>query len=522
VKKFFLLNKDFLAITLLLFFAFYFNNSYSNLGVFPIDTFLHFDGGFRLMNGILPFRDYWAVSGLVPDMIEAFFFTVFGANWKIHTLHASLFNSFISISTFFILKKIGLNASISFLYSLFFSIIAYPLSGTPFIDHHAVFFSLLAIYCFILGIDTKKKYYWIFMIFFFVLSFFSKQVPVTYISIFIACLLIYYSFLNKDIGPIKYSAFTLLFFVILVFVLFNIFSINYKDFLTQYIFYPPNIALNRVESLNSFSIFDLLHEHKFIFFPLFILIAINIKKIYENRNYLNERNFYIFCVIFCFSISLIIYQFFTKNQNFIYFLSILLFSILHSEITFKKLKFKNFFSWFLLVSSFLITLKIHFEFNETRKFHELRNVNLENSRDASLIDKKLSNLRWITPLYEDDPDTEINLIKKTLMVLKEDQRNKMIITHYSFFSTLLNDAHHTPSRTHTLDGASFPVQNSNYLNNYKNFFKDKIKKNKINVIYIINNQDIRSAVVKEYLDTNCIVSEKEQNWLQIFELDYNC
>ena len=108
------------------------------------------------------------------------------------------------------------------------------------------------------------------------------------------------------------------------------------------------------------------------------------------------------------------------------------------------------------------------------------------------------------------------------MVLKEDQRNKMIITHYSFFSTLLNDAYHTPSRTHTLDGASFPVQNSNYLNNYKNFFKDKIKKNKINVIYIINNQDIRSAVVKEYLDTNCIVSEKEQNWLQIFELDYNC
>ena len=106
MKKFFLLNKDFLAITLLLFFAFHFNNSYSNLGVFPIDTFLHFDGGFRLMNGILPFRDYWAVSGLVPDMIEAFFFTLFGANWKIHTLHASLFNSFISISTFFILKKI--------------------------------------------------------------------------------------------------------------------------------------------------------------------------------------------------------------------------------------------------------------------------------------------------------------------------------------------------------------------------------------------------------------------------------
>ena len=34
-----------------------------NRGVYPIDSFSHFDSGFRILNGEHPFKDYWIVSG---------------------------------------------------------------------------------------------------------------------------------------------------------------------------------------------------------------------------------------------------------------------------------------------------------------------------------------------------------------------------------------------------------------------------------------------------------------------------
>ena len=44
-------------------------------------------------------------------------------------------------------------------YSILFSLLMYPVVGTPFVDHHSAFFSLLGIYSLILGIKTEKKLY---------------------------------------------------------------------------------------------------------------------------------------------------------------------------------------------------------------------------------------------------------------------------------------------------------------------------------------------------------------------------
>ena len=94
-------------VILIAIFAFYINKIYANLGVFPIDTFFHFDAGFNVMKGYLPIRDYWIVSGIVPDLMEAFFFFILGAGWETHVIHSSLFNAFISLATFFLLQKIS-------------------------------------------------------------------------------------------------------------------------------------------------------------------------------------------------------------------------------------------------------------------------------------------------------------------------------------------------------------------------------------------------------------------------------
>ena len=65
-------NKIF--IFLLLLFSILINQHYGNLGVFPIDTFLHFDSGYRILKGDHPFKDYWTVTAPAVDYFQAFFF----------------------------------------------------------------------------------------------------------------------------------------------------------------------------------------------------------------------------------------------------------------------------------------------------------------------------------------------------------------------------------------------------------------------------------------------------------------
>ncbi len=82
----------------------------------------------------------------------------------------------------------------------------------------------------------------------------------------------------------------------------------------------------------------------------------------------------------------------------------------------------------------------------------------------------------------------------------------MVMTNYLFFSTIMNEKLYSPSKTYTLDGASFPVKGNKYYLNYKNYFFEKIKNNKIQVIYIISlGSEVSNRFVYDYLDKNCIV-----------------
>ena len=49
------------------------NQYYGNRGVFPVDSFSHFDTGFRILLGEHPFKDYWIVSGPFVDYLQAVF-----------------------------------------------------------------------------------------------------------------------------------------------------------------------------------------------------------------------------------------------------------------------------------------------------------------------------------------------------------------------------------------------------------------------------------------------------------------
>ena len=64
----FITNDKFLLFIIFLV-SFLINKYYANLGAFPIDTFLHFDSGFRILNGEYPIKDFWIVSGIFVDYL---------------------------------------------------------------------------------------------------------------------------------------------------------------------------------------------------------------------------------------------------------------------------------------------------------------------------------------------------------------------------------------------------------------------------------------------------------------------
>ena len=56
-------------VIILILFSFLINYYYGSIGVLPQDTFAYYDTGYRILNGAVPFKDYWTVSGLFLDYL---------------------------------------------------------------------------------------------------------------------------------------------------------------------------------------------------------------------------------------------------------------------------------------------------------------------------------------------------------------------------------------------------------------------------------------------------------------------
>ena len=165
------LNTNFFLVLLVFLFGLLFNQYFGNRGVFPIDSFLHFDTGYRTALGEFPFKDYWTVSGPFIDLLQSIIFKIFGANWQAYVLHGSIINGLFSTLSLIVFINLGLKRNVSLFYSICISILAYPVSATPFVDLHSTYLSIIAIYFIIFAVTTKKKIYWFFIPIWFFLRF---------------------------------------------------------------------------------------------------------------------------------------------------------------------------------------------------------------------------------------------------------------------------------------------------------------------------------------------------------------
>ena len=81
-------HSNYLYIFFLVLISFFVNQFYAYQGVLPVDSFSTFNAGYDILNGEVPFKDYWILKGVVLDNIQALFFKIFGVSWFSYSVHA--------------------------------------------------------------------------------------------------------------------------------------------------------------------------------------------------------------------------------------------------------------------------------------------------------------------------------------------------------------------------------------------------------------------------------------------------
>jgi len=204
IKKYSSLQNIFLFLLILFSVAITFYSGYR--GVFPLDSFLIFDGGYKILNGFHPFKNYWSITGPFLDYVQSLLFFLFGVSWGSYILHSALINVLLSTICFYFFIKLGLNIFFSFTYALSIALLAYPSVGSPFMDHHAAIFSLISLIFLILAIKKNNKFFWFLVPITLSISFLSKQIPSSYLLVLFVLFVILNFKINskKNYTSIKY------------------------------------------------------------------------------------------------------------------------------------------------------------------------------------------------------------------------------------------------------------------------------------------------------------------------------
>lgn len=523
-------NFNFLATAFITFYAFAINWMSGNLGVMPIDTFGFFDSGTSILHNKLPIRDFWVFTGILVDYFQAFFFLVFGQNWVSYILHASFINILISIVTYYFLISLNLKKSYALLYTLSFATLCYPVIGTPFAYLHSYSFSLLSIFLMCMGIIKKQNVIWFILPIFMFFAFLSMQTPSSYIIVIIIIFSIYYFIKEKNLQNFKFFVLGSIFCILVFFLFLFITKTPLKNFIYQYLLFPLTIGEGRLASKNSafISLSDQLHfkrlilDFKFIHIFLLPLIVLTVKNLFDKFKNNRKNNLIFLNIIIIFSVILFIFnQLVTANQIYIFSLIPITAAILHINLNNYKNLFKlNFLIILILIS---VTTKYHLRYNVERKFQDLENKDLTKAVPAKNLSSKLKHLKWITPFY-DDPNEEIKFLKFAANSLKKDTRNKIVITHYQFFSTILEEDLNILNRWYLYNNNTHPNKNHKYFGIYKDLVRKNVKNNKIEVIYLVGNEhEIPFEKVKNSFEGICfkntILIKHKLSYHQIISCD---
>lgn len=134
------------ACGILAVFAFAFNWATGHRGIFFEDQSAYFDGGWRILQGQTPYKDFLIPFGPVTFWIQGLFFRLFGVNWMATVLPACVFNVLATLSAIRIVRVLSGGSRPLALCSGFATAICFQAPfGTIGLEQTAMFFDFLAL-----------------------------------------------------------------------------------------------------------------------------------------------------------------------------------------------------------------------------------------------------------------------------------------------------------------------------------------------------------------------------------------
>ncbi len=246
---------------------------YGRIGYMPQDSPTVFDGGWRILSGQIPFRDFTLPNAILPIFLQAFLFKLFGINWFVYCLHAAIFNGLFCVIVFFFLRMFGGTLLLSFFYALLSGVVFYTPFGIPVQDQHAYFFTFLLIFLACLSSRVDKP--WLKQLIFFslpivtVIAFLSKQIPTIFGVALAGSILLVTE--RRNLFMLTRSILAgVLAVLILLLALYNTLGIDF-ELLKVYFYHLPaetgSARITRVISSNFSLTINYMHRHWRLFFP---------------------------------------------------------------------------------------------------------------------------------------------------------------------------------------------------------------------------------------------------------------
>ncbi|PKA16257.1 ArnT family glycosyltransferase [Leptospira haakeii] len=405
----------------ILIFGFFYNLYFALIGFQPLDGSIVFDGGWRILNGQIPFKDFSAPAGTTPSLIQAFLFSIFGVNWISYLIHSSLFNGLLGAISYIWFRKEGGNVLLSTLLAFLSVILFYPPVGFPFIETHSFFFSVLALFLTSLAVQNVRLIYIVAIFVSFFLGFLSKQIPAALLIFGIPVLMIRLQ--RKDIKKfLLYSIVTIIGISLFVLLINLIFGIDWREeffYLFQITLGTGQDRFSGIQALSqpngSASIGSLLFILKFLFdyilifdpskysVKLFYLLIISLCVIlyttWKVRNEQNEqinRKKYLSQILLggLFFFSAVFYSTVSKNQPQIGFIQFFFFFAFICLANTNTTKYPFYFIFLIL--AFLIAREFHTNVNRTRMANDMMYEHSETKISLGYFD-----LKWKLPaIYE--------------------------------------------------------------------------------------------------------------------------
>lgn len=477
---------NYFFVTTISFVSFFSVIYYGFIAVNPFDSFATYHTANNILNGSIPFKDYWESSGLLIDIFQAFFFKVFGVNWLSYTLHAGILNTIFSLSLYFVLLNFGLNKIYSFFYSVCLSVISNTQVGTAFLDHHSIIYTLIGLLFFLVAIKNDNKKLFFFIPILFSIAFLTKQVPAAYVAIIVSVGIVYQTLISGKYVNFIYALIGTIFSLTIFSILLFVFDINFQSFFKQYIIFPTDISSER---FNADFLFPIEFNRYFLRYKLlhisyFGILAIIVFHFSKDKFFFKKNNFIIQLSLILTCYALIIHQMLTMNIKYIYMYIPILLGFTHIFI-FENLK-KKYLINLILIFCFLCTSYYFVKYVHYKKFIiSSGNYSMEKVYKTKIIDDRF-NFKWITHL-DPSPVNEVKNLEKIINFFNNltEEENYIIITDYQFIMTKIKKNRNIFVNKWYHEGISYPRETSQNFDYYRKFLIKKISDNNVIRIFFI-------------------------------------